>query len=407
MPEAFVVAAARSPIGRAFKGSLTGLRADDLAAQVVRAALAQVPTLDPGLVEDLLLGCGLPGGEQGMNMARVVAVLSGLDETAGTTVNRYCASSLQTTRSAFHAITAGEGDVFVSAGVEVVSRTTRGSSDHIPGEDVTNPRFADAVARTARGAAGGTTWHDPRDDGGLPDVYVAMGQTAENVAQLTGTGRREQDEYAALSQNRAEAAIASGFWASDITPVTLPDGTVVSADDGPRRGVTVEALAALPPVFRPDGTVTAGNCCPLNDGAAALVVVSDRVVERLGLKPLGRIVSTGVSALSPEIMGLGPVEASRRALDHAGLTVDQMDLVELNEAFAAQVLPSAKAIGVDLERLNVHGGAIAVGHPFGMTGARITTTLLHGLAATDGRYGLETMCVGGGQGMAMVVERVS
>lgn len=407
MPEAFVVAAARSPIGRAFKGSLTGLRADDLAAQVVRAALAQVPTLDPGLVEDLLLGCGLPGGEQGMNMARVVAVLSGLDETAGTTVNRYCASSLQTTRSAFHAITAGEGDVFVSVGVEVVSRTTRGSSDHIPGEDVTNPRFADAVARTARAAAGGTTWHDPRDDGGLPDVYVAMGQTAENVAQLTGTGRREQDEYAALSQNRAEAAIASGFWASDITPVTLPDGTVVSADDGPRRGVTVEALAALPPVFRPDGTVTAGNCCPLNDGAAALVVVSDRVVERLGLKPLGRIVSTGVSALSPEIMGLGPVEASRRALDHAGLTVDQMDLVELNEAFAAQVLPSAKAIGVDLERLNVHGGAIAVGHPFGMTGARITTTLLHGLAATDGRYGLETLCVGGGQGMAMVVERVS
>lgn len=407
MPEAFVVAAARSPIGRAFKGSLTGLRADDLAAQVVRAALAQVPTLDPGLVEDLLLGCGLPGGEQGMNMARVVAVLSGLDETAGTTVNRYCASSLQTTRSAFHAITAGEGDVFVSAGVEVVSRTTRGSSDHIPGEDVTNPRFADAVARTARAAAGGTTWHDPRDDGGLPDVYVAMGQTAENVAQLTGTGRREQDEYAALSQNRAEAAIASGFWASDITPVTLPDGTVVSADDGPRRGVTVEALAALPPVFRPDGTVTAGNCCPLNDGAAALVVVSDRVVERLGLTPLGRIVSTGVSALSPEIMGLGPVEASRRALDHAGLTVDQMDLVELNEAFAAQVLPSAKALGVDLERLNVHGGAIAVGHPFGMTGARITTTLLHGLAATDGRYGLETMCVGGGQGMAMVVERVS
>ncbi|MFC4615248.1 acetyl-CoA C-acetyltransferase [Cellulomonas algicola] len=407
MPEAFVVAAARSPIGRAFKGSLTGLRADDLTAQTVRAALAQVPTLDPGLVEDLLLGCGLPGGEQGMNMARVVAVLSGLDETAGTTVNRYCASSLQTTRAAFHAIKAGEGDVFVSAGVEVVSRTARGSSDHIPGEDVTNPRFADAVARTAQAAAGGTTWHDPRDDGGLPDVYVAMGQTAENVAQLTGTGRREQDEYAALSQNRAEAAIASGFWARDITPVTLPDGTVVSADDGPRPGVTVEALAALPPVFRPDGTVTAGNCCPLNDGAAALVVVSDRVVERLGLTPLGRIVSTGVSALSPEIMGLGPVEASRRALDHAGLTIDQMDLVELNEAFAAQVLPSAKAIGVDLERLNVHGGAIAVGHPFGMTGARLTTTLLHGLAATDGRYGLETMCVGGGQGMAMVVERTS
>lgn len=406
MPEAFVVAAARSPIGRAFKGSLTDVRADDLAAQLVRAALAQVPTLDPGRVEDLLLGCGMPGGEQGMNMARVVAVLSGLDETPGTTVNRYCASSLQTTRMAFHAIRAGEGDVFVSAGVESVSRSVRGSSDHIPGEDVTNPRFADAVARTARAAAGGTTWHDPREDGSLPDVYVAMGQTAENVAQLTGTGRYEQDEYAALSQNRAEAAIASGFWADDITPVTLPDGTVVAADDGPRAGVSVEALAALQPVFRPDGTVTAGNCCPLNDGAAALVVVSERIVEALGLTPLGRIVSTGVSALSPEIMGLGPVEASRRALEAAGLTIDQVDLVELNEAFAAQVLPSAKAIGVDVERLNVHGGAIAVGHPFGMTGARITTTLLHGLAATGGRYGLETMCVGGGQGMAMVVERV-
>ncbi len=407
MPEAFVVAAARSPIGRAFKGSLRDVRGDDLAAQMVRAALAQVPRLDPGRVEDLLLGCGMPGGEQGMNMARVVAVLSGLDETAGTTVNRYCASSLQTTRMAFHAIKAGEGDVFVSAGVESVSRSARGSSDHIPGEDVTNPRFADAVARTARAAAGGVDWHDPREDGELPDVYVAMGQTAENVAGLTGTGRFEQDEYAALSQNRAEAAIASGFWGRDITPVTLPDGTVVAADDGPRAGVTVEALAGLSPVFRPDGTVTAGNCCPLNDGAAALVVVSDRVVEQLGLTPLARIVSTGVSALSPEIMGLGPVEASRRALASAGLTVAQLDLVELNEAFAAQVLPSAKAIGVDLDRLNVHGGAIAVGHPFGMTGARITTTLVHGLAETGGRYGLETMCVGGGQGMAMVVERVA
>jgi len=407
VPEAFVVAAARSPIGRAFKGSLRDVRGDDLAAQMVRAALAQVPRLDPGRVEDLLLGCGMPGGEQGMNMARVVAVLSGLDETAGTTVNRYCASSLQTTRMAFHAIKAGEGDVFVSAGVESVSRSARGSSDHIPGEDVTNPRFADAVARTARAAAGGVDWHDPREDGELPDVYVAMGQTAENVAGLTGTGRFEQDEYAALSQNRAEAAIASGFWGRDITPVTLPDGTVVAADDGPRAGVTVEALAGLSPVFRPDGTVTAGNCCPLNDGAAALVVVSDRVVEQLGLTPLARIVSTGVSALSPEIMGLGPVEASRRALASAGLTVAQLDLVELNEAFAAQVLPSAKAIGVDLDRLNVHGGAIAVGHPFGMTGARITTTLVHGLAETGGRYGLETMCVGGGQGMAMVVERVA
>jgi acetyl-CoA C-acetyltransferase len=282
-----------------------------------------------------------------------------------------------------------------------------GSSDHIPGAELTNPRFADAAARTARSAQGGTTWRDPGEDGALPDVYIAMGQTAENVAQLTGTSRAEQDEFAALSQNRAEAAIASGFWARDITPVTLPDGTVVAADDCPRPGVTVEALAGLEPRFRPDGTVTAGNACPLNDGAAAVVVVSERVVQELGLTPLARIVSTAVTGLSPEIMGLGPVAASRIALDRAGLTIDDIDLVELNEAFAAQVLPSAKEIGVDLERLNVHGGAIAVGHPFGMTGARIASTLIHGLQERDGTFGLETMCVGGGQGMAMVLERVS
>ncbi|MBT0994055.1 acetyl-CoA C-acetyltransferase [Cellulomonas sp. DKR-3] len=405
MPEAYIVAAARSPIGRAFKGSLRELRADDLAATMVRAALDQVPDLDPTRIDDLMLGCGMPGGEQGMNMARVVAVLAGLDGVPGTTVNRYCSSSLQTTRMALHAIKAGEGDVFVSAGVELVSRYARGHADFIPGEDLTNPRFAHATARTSTAAEGGTTWRDPREDGELPDVYVAMGQTAENVAQLTGTSRREQDEYAALSQQRAQEAVASGFWSRDITPVTLPDGTVVAADDGPRAGVTVDTLSALEPVFRPDGTVTAGNCCPLNDGAAALVVVSDRVVEDLGLTPLARIVSTGVSGLSPEIMGLGPVEASRRALALAGLTIDDVDLVEINEAFAAQVLPSAKEIGVDLERLNVHGGAIAVGHPFGMTGARITTTLIHGLQERDGRYGLETMCVGGGQGMAMVLDR--
>ncbi|GIG40955.1 acetyl-CoA C-acetyltransferase [Cellulomonas phragmiteti] len=406
MPEAYVVATARSPIGRAFKGSLRSLRPDDLAAAMVRAALDQVPALDPTRVDDLLLGCGLPGGEQGMNMARVVAVLLGLDTVPGTTVNRYCSSSLQTTRMAFHAIKAGEGDVFVSAGVESVSHLARGSSDFIPGEDLTNPLFAEAVARTARSAKGGSTWRDPREDGELPDVYVAMGQTAENVAQRTGTTRRDQDEYAAASQNRAEAALASGFWERDITPVTLADGTVVSRDDGPRAGVTVESLSALEPVFRPDGTVTAGNCCPLNDGAAALVIVSDRVVDELGLTPLARIVSTGVSALSPEVMGLGPVEASRRALTLAGLTIGDIDLVELNEAFAAQVLPSARELGIDPDRLNVHGGAIAVGHPFGSTGARITTTLLHGLQERDGTFGLETMCVGGGQGMAMVLERV-
>ena len=406
MPEAYVVATARSPIGRAFKGSLRSMRPDDLAAAMVRAALDQVPGLDPTRVDDLLLGCGLPGGEQGMNMARVVAVLLGLDTVPGATVTRYCSSSLQTTRMAFHAIKAGEGDVFVSAGVESVSHLARGSSDFIPGEDFTNPQFAEAIARTERFAKGGSTWRDPREDGELPDVYVAMGQTAENVAQLTGTTRRDQDEYAAASQNRAEAALASGFWERDITPVTLADGTVVSRDDGPRAGVTVESLAALEPVFRPDGTVTAGNCCPLNDGAAALVVVSDRVVDELGLTPLARIVSTGVSGLSPEVMGLGPVEASRRALALAGLSIDDIDLVELNEAFAAQVLPSARELGVDLDRLNVHGGAIAVGHPFGSTGARITTTLLHGLQERDGTLGLETMCVGGGQGMAMVLERV-
>jgi acetyl-CoA C-acetyltransferase len=323
----------------------------------------------------------------------------------GTTVNRYCSSSLQTTRMALHAIKAGEGDVFVSAGVELVSKYARGHADFIPGEDLTNPRFAHAVERTAASAEGGTAWRDPREDDELPDVYVAMGQTAENVAQLTGTTRLEQDEYAALSQQRAQDAIASGFWTGDITPVTLPDGTVVAADDGPRAGVTVETLSTLDPVFRPDGTVTAGNCCPLNDGAAALVIVSNRVVEDLGLTPLARIVSTGVSGLSPEIMGLGPVEASRQALARAGLTIDDIDLVEINEAFAAQVLPSAKEIGVDLDRLNVHGGAIAVGHPFGMTGARITTTLIHALQERDARYGLETMCVGGGQGMAMVLDR--
>ena len=407
MTEAYIVATARSPIGRAHKGSLKDVRADDLAARMVRAAIDQVPGLDPERVDDLLLGCGLPGGRQGMNLARIVAVLLGWDTVPGATVTRYCSSSLQTTRMAFHAIRAGEGDVFVSAGVESVSGMAVGSSDDIPGVDLTNPRFTGAVERTrARSAAGAPTWSDPRADGMLPDAYIAMGQTAENVAALRGITREEQDEYAARSQQRAEKAIADGFWERDITPVTLDDGTVVAADDGPRPGTTVEALAGLQPVFRPDGTVTAGNACPLNDGAAAVVVVSERIVEELGLNPLARIVSTGVSGLSPEIMGLGPVEASRQALGRAGLSIDDMDLVELNEAFAAQVIPSARELGIDPEKLNVHGGAIAVGHPFGMTGARITSTLVNGLDATGGRYGLETMCVGGGQGMAMVLERM-
>ncbi|MET0812270.1 MAG: acetyl-CoA C-acetyltransferase [Microbacterium sp.] len=404
MTDAFIVATARSPIGRARKGSLAGLRPDDLAARMVQAALDALPGLDPARIDDLMLGCGQPAGEQGFNLARIVAVLLGLDTVPGTTVNRYCSSSLQTTRMAFHAIAAGEGDIFVSAGVESVSHYSAGAAD-LPG--AVNPVFADALARTAqRSQAGAPMWTDPRADGHLPDPYIAMGQTAENVAQVHGVTREEQDAFAARSQQRAEAAIASGFWARDITPVTLADGTVVSADDGPRPGVSLDALAGLEPVFRPDGTVTAGNCCPLNDGAAAVVVVSGRIVDELGLQPLARIVSTGVGALSPEVMGLGPVAASRQALSRAGLSIDDMDLVEINEAFAAQVIPSARELGVDDERLNVHGGAIAVGHPFGMTGARITSTLINGLAATGGRYGLETMCVGGGQGMALILERV-
>ncbi|GAA4715824.1 acetyl-CoA C-acetyltransferase [Promicromonospora umidemergens] len=409
MTEAYIVATARSPIGRAHKGSLKDVRPDDLAALMVTAAVEQVQGLDPARIDDLLLGCGLPGGKQGMNLARIVAVLCGWDTVPGATVTRYCSSSLQTTRMAFHAIKAGEGDVFVSAGVESVSSFATGSSDYIPGVDLTNPVFADALARTEKRAGSGSgtgLWTDPRLEGVLPDAYISMGQTAENVAALRNVTRADQDEFAARSQQRAQAAIAAGFWARDITPVTLPDGTVLTADDGPRAGTTTETLATLEPVFRPDGTVTAGNACPLNDGAAALVIVSGRVVDELGLQPLARIVSTGVSGLSPEIMGLGPVDASRQALARAGLTVDDMDLVEINEAFAAQVIPSARELGVSDERLNVNGGAIAVGHPFGMTGARITSTLINALADAGGQYGLETMCVGGGQGMAMVLERL-
>ncbi|MGP0021994.1 MAG: acetyl-CoA C-acetyltransferase [Streptosporangiaceae bacterium] len=406
MPEAVIVATARSPIGRAGKGSLASIRPDDLTAQIVTAALAKVPQLDPADVSDLILGCGLPGGEQGFNMARVVAVLLGHDHLPGTTVNRYCSSSLQTTRMAFHAIKAGEGDVYISAGVECVSRFAKGSSDSWP--DTQNPAFSDARRRTERIAAGEAgPWHDPREDGLVPDIYVAMGQTAENVAELRGITRQEQDEFGVRSHNLAEKAIANGFWQREITPVTLPDGSVVAADDGPRPGTTIEKVAALKPVFRPDGTVTAGNCCPLNDGAAAVVVMSDLKAAELGITPLARIVSSGVTALSPEIMGLGPVEASRQALARAGMAIDDIDLVEINEAFAAQVIPSYTDLGVDLAKLNVNGGAIAVGHPFGMTGARIATTLLNSLQFHDATLGLETMCVGGGQGMAMVFERLS
>ncbi|HEX6232043.1 MAG TPA: acetyl-CoA C-acetyltransferase [Jiangellaceae bacterium] len=406
MPEAVIVATARSPIGRAAKGSLVEMRPDDLTAQIVRAALDKVPQLDPADIDDLMLGCGLPGGEQGFNMARVVAVMLGYDHLPGCTVARYCASSLQTTRMAFHAIKAGEGDVFISAGVETVSRYVKGNSDTWP--DTMNPVFDDARARTAAAAEGdATSWHDPRENGNLPDVYIAMGQTAENLALAKGVTREEMDEFGVRSQNLAEKAIADGFWAREIVPVTLPDGRVIEADDGPRPGTTLEKVAALQPVFRPNGRVTAGNCCPLNDGAAAVVIMSDTKARSLGITPLARIVSTGVSALSPEIMGLGPVEASNRALALAGLTTDDIDLVEINEAFAAQVIPSYQDLGIDLDRLNVNGGSIAVGHPFGMTGARITTTLVNSLQFHDKELGLETMCVGGGQGMAMVIERLS
>ncbi|GGO88223.1 acetyl-CoA C-acetyltransferase [Wenjunlia tyrosinilytica] len=405
MPEAVIVSTARSPIGRAFKGSLKELRPDDLAATIVRAALDKVPALDPRDIDDLMLGCGLPGGEQGYNMGRVVSTLLGFDHLPGCTITRYCSSSLQTSRMALHAIKAGEGDVFISAGVEAVSRGVKGSSDGL--EDTKNPLFDEALARTETFAGGGRTWHDPREDGTLPDVYIAMGQTAENLAQLKGVTRQDQDEFGVRSQNLAEKAIADGFWEREITPVTLPDGTVVSKDDGPRAGVTMEGVSALNPVFRPDGTVTAGNCCPLNDGAAAVVIMSDTKARELGLTPLARIVSTGVTGLSPEIMGYGPVEASKQALSRAGLTIGDIDLVEINEAFAAQVIPSYRDLGVDLDKLNVNGGAIAVGHPFGMTGARITTTLINSLQWHDKQFGLETMCVGGGQGMAMVIERLS
>jgi acetyl-CoA C-acetyltransferase len=405
MPEAVIVSTARSPIGRANKGSLKDMRPDELTAQMVQAALDKVPALDPNDINDLILGCGLPGGESGNNMGRIVSVLLGLDGVPGTTITRYCSSSVQTTRMAFHAIKAGEGDVYVSAGVETVSRFAKGTSDHLP--DTRNTKFEDAAARTAAYAEGGQDWHDPREDGLLPDIYIQMGQTAENVARLRGITREEADEYGVRSQNLTEKAIADGFWAQEITPVTLPDGTVVSADDGPRAGVTMEQVSQLKPVFRPDGIVTAANCCPLNDGAAAVVLMSDTKARELGLTPLARIVSTGLTGLSPEIMGLGPVEASKQALKHAGMSIDDIDLVDINEAFAAQVIPSYRDLGIDIDKLNVNGGSIAIGHPFGMTGARMQATMLNSLQHHDKSTGLITMCVGGGQGMALILERLN
>src|SRR3954469_923033 len=405
--EAVIVSTARSPFGRAFKGSLKDVRPDDLAATVIQAALDKVPALDPSLVEDIYLGCAEPSGRHGSNMAKVVATLLGLDATPAATINRFCASSAQTTRMAFHAIKAGEGDIFVSAGVECVSQYTDWAGAGGAKEDQQNGRFAEAQARTKRIAETNETWTDPREEGLLPDIYVAMGQTAENVATAYGISRERQDEGGGTSQNRAEAAIGRGFFDWEITPVTTPDGTVVAKDDGPRAGVTLEAVQALNPVFRQQGTVTAGNCCPLNDGAAALVIMSDAKAKELGLEPLARVVSTAATGLSPEIMGLGPVDATNLALKRAGLSIGDIDLYEINEAFAAQVIGSADQIGMDYDKLNVNGGAIAIGHPFGATGARITGTLINALRERDGQFGLETMCVGGGQGMAVIFERLS
>jgi len=405
MPEAVIVSTARSPIGRAMKGSLTQVRPDDLTATIVKAALAKVPSLDPNLVEDLILGSGQPAGEAGYNLARVAAVLAGLDNVPGVTVNRYCSSSLQTIRMAAHAIKAGEGDIFIAAGVETVSRYGNGMADGGP----INTQFKDAMAHTAERSTGeGGTWTPPA---GLPDIYIAMGQTAENVAESEGVTREEQDEFAARSQQLATASLERGFWDDEITPIETVDAegnaVTVTRDDGIRAGTTVEKLSQLQPAFKPGGTVTAGNACPLNDGAAAVIVMSDTKAKELGLTPLARIVSSGVTGLNPEIMGLGPIEAIRQALGRANMTMADIDLVEINEAFAAQVVPSAKHLDIPIDKLNVNGGGIALGHPFGMTGARIMTTLIHGLQDADKTFGVESMCVGGGQGMAMVIERLS
>ncbi|NLG46230.1 acetyl-CoA C-acetyltransferase [Gordonia sp. (in: high G+C Gram-positive bacteria)] len=406
MPEAVIVSTARSPIGRAGKGSLKDLRPDELARQMIATAIAKVPELNVSDIEDIHLGIGQPGGAGAYNIARSVAVQLGLDHVPGVSVNRYCSSSLQTTRMALHAIKAGEGDVFISGGVESVSSFGyAGAADGLPNSK--NPLFDEAQARTAKTAEGGAgKWHDPREDGLIPDVYIPMGETAENVVSYTGISREDQDRWGVLSQNRAEKAINEGFFAREIDAITLPDGTQVTTDDGPRAGTTYEKISQLKPVFRPDGTITAGNACPLNDGAAALVIMSDTKAKELGLKPLARIVATAATGLSPEIMGLGPIEAVRKVLRVSGMSISDIDLFEINEAFAVQVLGSAAELGIDHDKLNVSGGAIALGHPFGMTGARITTTLLNNLNTYDGQFGIETMCVGGGQGMAMVLERL-
>ena len=382
MPEAVIVAATRTPIGRARKGSLVDARPDDLAAFAIDAALKQVPELDRAEIVDVMVGCGFPQERQGMNLGRRAALLAELPDTVpGTTVNRFCASSLQTIRMAFHAIRAGEGDAYVAAGVESITQVDG------------YPKDAEELHPKLFG-----------DDAPIANVYIPMGLTAENVAERWNVSRQDMDRFAQQSQERAVAAQESGFFEREITPW---EG--VAKDDGPRPDSTLEKLSQLEPAFKPGGKVTAGNSCPLNDGAAAVIVMSDTRARELGITPLARIIASSVTGVAPEIMGVGPIEAVRMALKQAGMTIDEVDVVELNEAFAAQVLPVCREIGVDpfSDKLNPHGGAVALGHPYGMTGARIMNTLLNDLRTLDRTIGVETMCVGGGQGMAMVVERLN
>ncbi len=387
MPEAVIVATARSPIGRAYKGSLIEVRADDLAGFAIDALMSKVPQVDRASVADVMVGCALTHHEQGFNVARPASLLGGMPERVpATTVNRFCASSLQTIRMAFHAIERGEGDTYVAGGVDSVTRTYGKGFDS---EDL-NPRFTD----------------ETRDDF-IDQVYIPMGNTAENVAERYGITRERMDEFAKRSQDLAVEAQKNGFFDREITPIEVPDGRTINSDDGPRPNTTIEKLAELPPVFKPDGKVTAGNSCPLNDGSAAVLVMSDSRAAELGLQPLARIIASSVVGLEPEYMGMGPVSAVRAVLDQAGMELSEIDVIEMNEAFAAQVLASVDQLGIDMDRLNPHGGAIALGHPFGMTGARIMGTLINDLRTLDKTIGLETMCVGGGQGMAMIVERLS
>lgn len=400
LSDAVIVAYRRSPFGRARKGTLAAERPEDLSLAVARAVLADVPELSADHLDDHYLGTAVPEGAQGDNIARRVAVLAGYDALPGVTLTRFCASSMEAMASAARAIRAGDGEVYLVSGVESTSTQSPDPVDRYPG-------WEGPAARAERVFASGGNWRDPRIDGDAPDLYIAMGKTAEFVARSTGTGREEQDNWALESQRRTARAIEGGYFDDEITPYRRADGSVIATDDGPRPATTVEGLAALPPAFHPQGTVTAGNASPLNDGASAAIVMSARRARDLGLQPLARILGAGASALSPEVMGLGPVEASSRLMARLGISIDSIDVVELNEAFAAQVVPVIQQLGIDPARVNPHGGAIAIGHPFGATGVRLVGTLARELRMLDGTLGLATLCVGGGQGMAMVIERLS